>query len=121
MAALLVLKGTNPGQRIQLMEDTIVLGRNPDCQVPIGGTAVSRNHAQILHIQGKYYIEDLKSRNGTSVNGQTVDPDKGPHPLHEGDKIKICDFVASFHQPELKPLRSDSRFADLLLSMGFSP
>src|SRR5947209_17489544 len=101
MASLLVLKGTNPGQRIQLMEDTIVLGRNPDCQVPIGGTAVSRNHAQILHIQGKYYIEDLKSRNGTFVNNEQV---TSRLPLNDNDRIKICDFLCTFHETAARPL-----------------
>jgi phosphoserine phosphatase RsbU/P len=101
MASLLVLKGSNPGQRIELTEDTVVLGRNPDCQVPIGGTAVSRNHAQILRIQGKYYIEDLKSRNGTFVNNEQV---TNRLALNENDRIKICDFLCTFHEQAAKPL-----------------
>jgi serine phosphatase RsbU (regulator of sigma subunit) len=104
MASLLVLKGNNPGQRIQLTEDTIVLGRNPDCQVPIGGTAVSRNHAQILRIQGKYYIEDLKSRNGTFVNNEQV---TSRLPLNENDRIKICDFLCTFHETAARPLPAE--------------
>ena len=104
MASLLVLKGTNPGQRIQLVEDTVVLGRNPDCQVPIGGTAVSRNHAQILHIQGKYYIEDLKSRNGTFVNNEQV---TNRLQLNDNDRIKICDFLCTFHETAARPLPAE--------------
>jgi serine phosphatase RsbU (regulator of sigma subunit) len=104
MASLLVLKGTNPGQRIQLTDDTVILGRNPDCQVPIGGTAVSRNHAQILHIQGKYYIEDLKSRNGTFVNNEQV---TNRLALNENDRIKICDFLCTFHEMAPRPLPPD--------------
>src|SRR5260370_19024037 len=107
MASLLVLKGNTPGQRIHLSDDTVVLGRNPDCQVPIGGTAVSRNHAQILRIQGKYFIEDLKSRNKTYVNNEEV---TSRLQLHENDRIKICDFLCTFHEqapppfpPELAP------------------
>jgi serine phosphatase RsbU (regulator of sigma subunit) len=101
MASLLVLKGNNPGQRIQLNEDMIVLGRNPDCQVPIAGTAVSRNHAQIVLVQGKYYIEDLKSRNGTFVNNEQV---TSRLPLNDNDRIKICDFLCTFHESATKPL-----------------
>jgi serine phosphatase RsbU (regulator of sigma subunit) len=101
MAYLKVEKGANEGQRIPLNEDTIVLGRNPDCQVPIPGTAVSRNHAQILQIQGKFYLEDLKSRNGTFVNNEQI---TARILLKENDKVKICDFVCTFHETAPKPL-----------------
>src|SRR5262249_9820151 len=101
MASLLVLKGMNPGQRIQLTEDTVVLGRNPDCQVPIGGTAASRKHAQILHIQGKRYIEDLNSRGGTYVNKARV---TSRLQLNDNDRIQICDFLCTFQETAAGPL-----------------
>jgi pSer/pThr/pTyr-binding forkhead associated (FHA) protein len=102
MASLLVLgglKGRNPepGQRIPLTEDTVVLGRNPDCQIPLGGIAPSRKHAQILKIQGKYYIEDLKSASGTYVNYELV---RSRLPLNDNDRIKICYFLFTFHETE---------------------
>ncbi len=109
MASLLVLKGTNPGQRIPLDQDRIILGRNPDCHVVIGGTAVSRAHAHILRIQGKYFIEDQTSRNKTFVNNQEIPP-KVQIPLKENDRIKICDFLCTFHEkPPRKPIPSEMR------------
>ncbi len=93
MASLHILKGANQGQRLQIQGERIVLGRNPDCDVVIGGTAVSREHAQILNIQGKYYIEDKQSRNGTYVNNQQIN---GRTLLKDSDRIKICDFLATF-------------------------
>src|SRR5262249_7529666 len=50
---------------------------------------------------GKFYIEDMKSRNGTTVNDKAVTTRTL---LRENDKIKICDFVLSFHEkPPLPP------------------
>jgi serine phosphatase RsbU (regulator of sigma subunit)/pSer/pThr/pTyr-binding forkhead associated (FHA) protein len=94
MASLLVLKGNNQGQRVSLSAEKSVLGRNPDCTVVIAGTAVSREHAQIVYVQGKFYIEDKQSRNGTFVNNQQIN---GRTLLREGDRIKICDALFTFH------------------------
>jgi serine phosphatase RsbU (regulator of sigma subunit)/pSer/pThr/pTyr-binding forkhead associated (FHA) protein len=101
MASLLILKGGNQGQRYSLQGERTVLGRNPDCDVVISGTAVSREHAQILTIQGKYFIEDKQSRNGTFVNNQQI---TGRTLLKDSDRIKICDFLATFQDaPPAKP------------------
>jgi serine phosphatase RsbU (regulator of sigma subunit)/pSer/pThr/pTyr-binding forkhead associated (FHA) protein len=106
MASLLILKGANQGQKLQIQGDRVVLGRNPDCDVVISGTAVSREHAQILAIQGKYYIEDKQSRNGTFVNNQQIN---GRTLLKDSDRIKICDFLATFQDsaPPKPPLPPD--------------
>lgn len=109
MASLQILKGGNPGvEQVALEGDKFVLGRNPDCHVVINGTAVSRAHAHILRIQGKYYIEDMKSRNGTFVNNEQV---QGRKLLKDADKIKICDFLCTFIDPAsaVKPLPEDMR------------
>jgi serine phosphatase RsbU (regulator of sigma subunit)/pSer/pThr/pTyr-binding forkhead associated (FHA) protein len=108
MASLQVLKGGPPGQVVPLEGgDKFVLGRNPDCHVVINGTAVSRAHAHIVKVQGKFFIEDMKSRNGTYVNNEAV---KDRVQLKDNDKIKICDFVCSFHENIIrKPLPATFR------------
>jgi serine phosphatase RsbU (regulator of sigma subunit) len=108
MASLLVLKGTNSGQRLKLDDELVILGRNPDCQVIIPSNAVSRQHAQICRQNGLWYIEDLGSRNGTFVNNQGV---AGRTALKENDRIKICDFLFTFHHdsPPPPPLPSHLR------------
>jgi serine phosphatase RsbU (regulator of sigma subunit)/pSer/pThr/pTyr-binding forkhead associated (FHA) protein len=103
MASLLILKGPNPNTRIPLDRDRTVLGRNNDCDVVINVPAVSREHARIIRRDGKFFIEDLRSRNGTAINNQTIETEK-LFPLNDNDKIKICDFQCSFHDPERKPL-----------------
>lgn len=95
MASLTVLKGSNSSQRIKLENgDEFIMGRSPDCQVHIPNNAVSRQHAKITRSANGFYIEDLKSRNGTLVNNQAIDQRTL---LKDNDKIKVCDWLFAFH------------------------
>lgn len=107
MASLTILKGADQGNRYTLIDERIILGRNRDCHVVIDFPAVSREHAQILNIGGKFYIEDRDSRNGTFVNNQQI---AGRTLLKNNDRIKICDFLCTFHDGTIvKPLPVDLR------------
>jgi sigma-B regulation protein RsbU (phosphoserine phosphatase) len=107
MASLLILKGTDQGHRYALNDERIILGRNRDCHVVIDFPAVSREHAHILQIGGKFYIEDRDSRNGTFVNNQQIG---GRTQLKNNDRIKICDFLCTFQDGTVvKPLPVELR------------
>ncbi len=113
MAFLQILKGTNQGQKIPLNGGPkFILGRNADCHVVINDPAVSRVHARILVIGGKYHLEDgdgeAKSRNGTFVNNRLLEKERVV--LKNNDRIKICDFLATYHEEdERKPLPAHLR------------
>jgi serine phosphatase RsbU (regulator of sigma subunit)/pSer/pThr/pTyr-binding forkhead associated (FHA) protein len=109
MASLHILKGQNPGQRVTLDADKVVLGRDPECQVVIPMNSVSRKHAHIVRQAGKYFIEDLQSRNGTYVNHQAISQKT---PLKNNDRIRICDFLATFYESAYPPLPADLRKGD---------
>lgn len=104
MAVLHILKGQNPGQQVPLDQERVSLGRNPDCNVVIPVTSVSREHARILKLNGKFFIEDLQSRNGTYVNNQPITARTA---LKHNDKIRICDFLATFQDNTLPPLPAE--------------
>jgi serine phosphatase RsbU (regulator of sigma subunit)/pSer/pThr/pTyr-binding forkhead associated (FHA) protein len=95
MALLQVLKGPSPGQQFKLDGEKAVLGRHPDCDIVLDVGAVSRQHAQIVAVGADYFVEDLKSRNGTYVNGQQVHDRRR---LEDNDRIKICDLLFTFRQ-----------------------
>lgn len=101
MAFLKILKGGSPGQWLELKGDQMLLGRHPSCQIVVDNQAVSRYHAQILQSHGSFFLEDLRSRNGTLLNGLTIE---GRTELHEKDEVKICDLVFQFY---LKIPRND--------------
>lgn len=71
----------------------MVLGRHPSCEIVLDNAAVSRQHAQILNRHGDYFLEDLRSRNRTYLNGVPID---GRTPLNNADELKICDVVFQF-------------------------
>lgn len=94
MAFLTIVEGGTPGRILQLHEGRTVLGRHPQCQIILENAAVSRYHAQILDSHGTFYIEDLRSRNRTLLNGEPVN---GRHELHDADEIQVCDVRLRFH------------------------
>jgi serine phosphatase RsbU (regulator of sigma subunit) len=104
MAYLVVLKGANANQSFPLDKDRILLGRNASCDIvlPANDFAVSREHACIVRDQDQFFIEDLKSRNGTFLNNQQI---TAKMPLHDKDHVRICDFIYSFHNPSGTPTR----------------
>ncbi|HZE19558.1 MAG TPA: FHA domain-containing protein, partial [Candidatus Angelobacter sp.] len=48
------------------------LGRGPDNKIVVNDSAVSRKHAEIVRRGGGYWIDDLKSKNGTKLNGTLI-------------------------------------------------
>ncbi len=94
MAFLTAISGSGFGKQYNIDKPITVLGRHPECDVTIDVGAVSRQHAQIHHSNGSFELEDLKSRNGTFLNGQEIAQRTR---LHDGDLIRICDVEFSFH------------------------
>jgi pSer/pThr/pTyr-binding forkhead associated (FHA) protein len=66
----------------------LTIGRADDAGLSIDSSSVSRNHARISNAGTKVTIEDLKSANGTSVNGRRI---TAPTLLRDGDVIEIGD------------------------------
>src|ERR1700687_5920598 len=106
MASLQVLKGPNQGEQVPLEGEKIIIGRDPpQCNLVIPMNAVSRVHAQILRIGGRFYIEDAQRRNHTYVNNEMIEKRTL---LKNNDKIRICDFMASFQDGSpLPPLPAE--------------
>jgi DNA-binding winged helix-turn-helix (wHTH) protein len=73
-------------RQIVLSEGENVLGRDPDAAVCIDLASVSRRHARITVRDGAATLEDLGSRNGTTLRGERI---SGPVPLARGDIIRI--------------------------------
>jgi adenylate cyclase len=71
----------------------VVIGRSPDCQIVLRDFGISRNHARVVvNESGEARIMDLKSKNGTTVNGvQVVEA-----PLKDGDRITLGKFELTF-------------------------
>lgn len=62
------------------------IGREANSTVCVNDASVSRNHARITIDGDHAIIEDLQSKNGTSVMGETI---KGPTALKDGDEVEF--------------------------------
>jgi len=91
----------------------VVIGRSPDCQIVLRDFGISRNHAKVIvGDDGAVRIVDLKSKNGTQVNGVPV----VEAPLHDGAKILLGKFELTFGKAlesrvvldEAKPLSEEA-------------
>lgn len=93
MAVLKLISGGGAGQIIPLTGERMVLGRHPTCQIVLDDAAISRHHAQVLESHGSFFIEDLRSRNGSLLNDAPV---RGRIELHDGDELRFCDYHFQF-------------------------
>ncbi|HHW07958.1 MAG TPA: FHA domain-containing protein [Clostridia bacterium] len=75
-----------PRREIQLIEETVTIGRSGDNQVVLPDPYVSGQHARIEQKEGELWLIDLGSTNGTFVNGKKV---KGKVKLKPEDSVII--------------------------------
>jgi uncharacterized membrane protein len=81
------------GRLVDLREGSALVGSTDDCDVMVCSDHVSRRHALVTNFEKHTYVEDLKSSNGTIVNGQRC---TGRTELHDGDTIRFADVAARY-------------------------
>ncbi len=90
---ILFRNGALAGRAFVLHQDTTTLGRTNKNDIVVPGGTVSRFHAKLTFSRGRWLIEDLKSSNGTFVNGARV---QKPKPLGSGDEVRLGDEILTF-------------------------
>ena len=94
-ARLIVLEGPQAGQKFKIDGD-VILGRAIDSTIVLEDPEVSRSHVRITRSDvGAYVIEDLGSRNGTTINGVPLQKQF----LSFGDKIQVGPRVLILFAP----------------------
>ena len=78
-------------------EEVVTIGRLEENVVQLAGDGVSRNHAKILAEGEHFFLIDLKSGNGTLLNGMPVVANE-KNLLRAGDTISIDAFDLQFHE-----------------------
>lgn len=91
MPSLRIRNGDKTGDPIEIGERA-TLGRSRECDVQIKDVESSRVHAEVFVRDGEYRIRDLKSSNGTMVNGTKIDECV----LEHGDRIEIGIIIVEF-------------------------
>lgn len=85
---LVVKRGPNAGSRFVLSADVTRVGRHPDSDIFLDDITVSRRHAEIVKRDGKYWVQDVGSLNGTYLNRERVDVAQ----LASGDEVQVGRF-----------------------------
>lgn len=83
---LIAHNGPLDGQR-WMLEQTMTIGRDPDCDLIIGERQVSRYHARFQVTENGVILEDLGSTNGTYCNSERI---VDPVFLKDGDLIQVA-------------------------------
>ncbi len=96
MAKLILTFHGNPVGETELEKEYTTIGRKSDNDIQVDNLAVSGHHARIIRILNDFFLEDLDSTNGTTVNGTPVTK----HALNHGDRIDIGKHQLEFVNEE---------------------
>ena len=95
---LQAITGEFTGQEINVERDMLV-GRHQDAEILLQSTDISRKHAALLFRDDHIWVKDLKSTNGTFVNGERVEQEQEIE-LHDGDMLQFASFMFMILAPE---------------------
>jgi pSer/pThr/pTyr-binding forkhead associated (FHA) protein len=76
-----------------LTRDEILIGRGEECDTIIPHDSISREHARVKKLKPGYVLFDLKSKNGTYINGRPIVENL----LKEGMMVRIGEIEFVFH------------------------
>jgi hypothetical protein len=89
-----LISGSESGRVVHVTAPSLVIGRGAEADVRLTDTGVSRRHAELQVADDAVTLVDLRSTNGTSVNGRRVDRVT----LADGDRIGLGTTVFVFRQ-----------------------
>lgn len=80
--------------RFLLSKERTMIGRKSDQDIRLDDRKVSRQHAQIINVNGRYFLQDLNSTNGTYLRTEPVNW----HALMHHDLIRIGDCIMEYQE-----------------------
>ena len=92
MPRLVILRGPDKGRTFEVHDSPALIGRNSQ-DLPLADDTISREHAEFSQEDGKWFIRDLNSANGTYLNGVKL---SGQLAVKEGDQIRCGTTVIVF-------------------------
>ena len=91
------IKQLRTGKKYYLNSNEVTIGKR-QCEIEIADNpAVSKHHAMIQKKEGKYYLVDLNSTNGTKVNGKKINADI-PEFLQDETQIEFANEKFVFYE-----------------------
>lgn len=93
---LVVQEGPKPGQVFDLVNSSMILGRDELADIIIVDPEVSRQHVQFTETETGYRLQDLGSTNGTFVNGRSIAAEGVD--LEPGQEIRLGSTIVLLYQ-----------------------
>ena len=93
---------SNESITLPLDRISVSIGRDPSNDIVIPRESISSLHATIDYKKGYYYLEDLRSTNGTKLNDKPIE-ENNPMRLKSGDKIHFAIYEFRFLMHDLAP------------------
>ena len=110
---LIVLEGVHRGRKITLPRTQFVIGRDSSCHLRPVNPSVSKFHCAIAHQENRVVIRDLKSTNGTFLNGRRI---RGTAKAGAGDVLEVGPLKIGFEFTREPESCSDSSIEWLMRS-----
>jgi hypothetical protein len=82
------MNGPDKGRSFEFQKDTVIIGRAPESDMQMKDKSVSRKHVKIQKKGEKYFITDLRSKNGTFIDGMRVEPQRD-YEVSEGVPVAV--------------------------------
>lgn len=98
MARLIVKNGSMKGREFELLAQQTI-GRLPSNEIAVSDTRMSRRNTRIVNRAGKWWVEDLDSKNGTYLNGESIDK----APLTDDDELRVGETFFALVGGEQEP------------------
>src|SRR6478735_2152215 len=96
MFTIIIQEKGGEQRRMVFNKPEVTIGRVQGNDIVLPKGNVSKRHARIVLKDGKFIIVDLKSTNGTYVNGRKI---TSPLVVKDSDKIYIGDFILGVEEP----------------------
>ena len=121
--SLVVASGAHKGKAIPVQGAQLVIGRAEGCHLRPSSPAVSNRHAAVVVRDGKVFVSDLGSTNGTVVNDAQI---SGEVEVKSGDRLKVgpLDFtidVAASAATGMKPVAPPKPAAETASAAALNP
>jgi predicted component of type VI protein secretion system len=86
LSLVVLATGQQQGKVLTITLPQFLIGRDPQCHLRPASALISKRHCALIQRDGKAFVRDFDSTNGTFLNEQPV---KGEVELHHDDKLKV--------------------------------
>jgi len=86
LSLVVLTTGKQEGKLLPIGLPQFLIGRDPQCHLRPASAAISKRHCAVIQRDGKVFVRDFDSTNGTFVNDQQI---KGEVEVHHDDRLRV--------------------------------